>query len=252
MVQKDRNAVTRIFWKTLAAKALIACGALTLLLPGVWLAPELTELRPILFATFPLVFGSLMFPQWLFQGLERMFFVTASTLAARLLVIPAIYLLVRSPADMWLAALINSMSTVVAGGISLMLIARSRLISLCIPSVNDVIGAFRGGWHIFVSTAAISLYTTTNGVLLGFLAGNVALGYFGAADRIRNAAQAGISPICNALYPRLNVLFAQDAAKAYTLVRKALYVINAVTLAAAVTLWAAAPYIVHIGMGAGV
>jgi O-antigen/teichoic acid export membrane protein len=248
-VQNDRNAVTRIFWKTQAAKTLVACAGLALLVLGVLLVPKLIELRPIMFATFPFVVGTVLFPQWLFQGLERMFLVTVSTLSARLLVIPVTYLVVHSPDDTWRAALINSMSTVVAGIVSLTLIARTRLISLWLPSVNDVIGAFRDGWHVFVSTAAVSLYTTTNSVLLGFLAGNVTLGYFGAADKIRNMAQALIAPLSNALYPRVNALFAEDTAKAYALVRKALYSMSAIMLAISVMLWAGAPWVVRIGMG---
>ncbi|MGF6995128.1 O-antigen/teichoic acid export membrane protein [Paraburkholderia sp. GAS32] len=248
-VQNDRDAVSRIFWKTQVAKTLVACVGLALLVLGVLLVPKFIEIRPIMFATFPLVIGTVLFPQWLFQGLERMSFVTISTLSARLLVIPATYLLVHSPDDTWRAALIASMSTVVAGLISLTLIARMRLISFWLPGVSDVIGAFRDGWHVFMATAAISLYTTTNSVLLGFLAGNVTLGYFGAADKIRNVAQSLIAPLSNAMYPRVNALFAEDTVKAYALVRKALYAMSTIMFAVSVMLWALAPWIVRIGMG---
>lgn len=248
-VQDDRDAVSRIFWKTQAAKALVACGGLVLLVLGVLLVPKLIEMRPILFATFPLVVGTVLFPQWLFQGLERMVFVTVSTLSARLLVIPATYLLVHTTDDTWRAALIASMSTVVAGIISLILIVRTKMISRSFPSVGDVIEAFREGWHVFIATAAVSLYTTTNTVLLGFLTGNVTLGYFGAADKIRNVTQALIAPLSNAIYPRVNALFAEDAAKAYALVRKALCAMGVVMFVASVMLWVCAPWIVRIGMG---
>jgi O-antigen/teichoic acid export membrane protein len=248
-VQSDHDAVTRIFWRTQAAKALVACAGLVLLVVGVLLVPKLIELRPIMFATFPFVIGTVLFPQWLFQGLERMFFITVSTLSARVLVIPLTYLLVHAPGDTWLAALINSISTVVAGIVAHALIVRARMISLWMPSADEVMEAFREGWHVFVSTAAVSLYTTTNSVLLGFLAGNVAVGYFGAADKIRNAAQALIGPLSNALYPRVNALFAEDAAKAYALVRKALYSMSAIMLAISAMLWACAPWIVRIAMG---
>lgn len=248
-VQNDRDAVSRIFWTTQVAKTLVACVGLALLVLGVFLVPKMIELRPIMFATFPLVIGTVLFPQWLFQGLERMSFVTVSTLSARLLVIPATYLLVHSPEDTWRAALIASMSTIVAGLISLALIARMRLIAFWLPGVSDVIGAFREGWHVFMATAAISLYTTTNSVLLGFLAGNVTLGYFGAADKIRNVAQSLIAPLSNALYPRVNALFAEDIAKAYALVRKALYAMSIIMFTVSVMLWVLAPWIVRIGMG---
>jgi O-antigen/teichoic acid export membrane protein len=248
-VQNDRDAVSRIFWKTQAAKSLIACVGLALLVLGVLLVPKFIELRPIMFATFPFVVGTVLFPQWLFQGLERMSFVTVATLSARLLVIPATYLLVHSPADTWRAALITSMSTVVAGLFSLTMIARMKLISFRLPGVSDVLEAFREGWHVFLATAAVSLYTTTNSVLLGFLTGNVTLGYFGAADKIRNMTQSLISPLSNALYPRMNALFAEDIVKAYALVRKALYAMSAIMFVASVMLWVLAPWIVRIGMG---
>lgn len=248
-VQNDRDAVSRIFWKTQAAKSLIACVGLALLVLGVLLVPKFIELRPIMFATFPFVVGTVLFPQWLFQGLERMSCVTVATLSARLLVIPATYLLVHSPADTWRAALITSMSTVVAGLFSLTMIARMKLISFRLPGVSDVLEAFREGWHVFLATAAVSLYTTTNSVLLGFLTGNVTLGYFGAADKIRNMTQSLISPLSNALYPRMNALFAEDIVKAYALVRKALYAMSAIMFVASVMLWVLAPWIVRIGMG---
>jgi O-antigen/teichoic acid export membrane protein len=248
-VQNDRDAVSRIFWKTQAAKSLIACVGLVLLVLGVLLVPKFIELRPIMFATFPFVVGTVLFPQWLFQGLERMSFVTVATLSARLLVIPATYLLVHSPADTWRAALITSMSTVVAGLFSLTMIARMKLITFRLPGVSDVVEAFREGWHVFLATAAVSLYTTTNSVLLGFLTGNVTLGYFGAADKIRNMTQSLISPLSNALYPRMNALFAEDIVKAYALVRKALYAMSAIMFVASVMLWVLAPWIVRIGMG---
>ncbi|MFP3565395.1 flippase [Paraburkholderia sp. SIMBA_030] len=248
-VQNDRDAVSSIFWKTQAAKSLIACVGLALLVLGVLLVPKFIELRPIMFATFPFVVGTVLFPQWLFQGLERMSFVTVATLSARLLVIPATYLLVHSPADTWRAALITSMSTVVAGLFSLTMIARMKLISFRLPGVSDVVEAFREGWHVFMATAAVSLYTTTNSVLLGFLTGNVTLGYFGAADKIRNMTQSLISPLSNALYPRMNALFAEDIVKAYALVRKALYAMSAIMFVASVMLWVLAPWIVRIGMG---
>jgi O-antigen/teichoic acid export membrane protein len=248
-VQNDRAAVSRIFWTTQAAKCIVACVGLVLLLIGVLFVPKLSELRLVMFATFPLVVGTVLFPQWLFQGLERMSFVTISTLTSRLLVIPATYLFIHSPDDTWRAALIGSMSTVVAGCLSLIFAARLRLISFYLPSVNEVVDAFRDGWHVFIATAAISMYTTTNSVLLGSLAGNVTLGYFGAADKIRNVAQAVITPLGNALYPRVNALFAEDTQKAFALVRKALHAMNAIMLAVSVMLWVLAPWIVRFGMG---
>jgi O-antigen/teichoic acid export membrane protein len=247
--QNDLEAVSRIFWTTQAAKALVAVGALAFLLIGVFLIPKLAELRPVLLATFPVVIGTVLFPQWLFQGLERMTSVTISMLSARFLLIPLTFFLVHSPDDTWIAALINSMTTIAAGTFAMFLLARSRLVVPMKPRAEDVIEAFKEGWHVFISTAAVSLYTTTNSVILGILAGNIAVGYFGAADKIRNAAQGALGPLANAVYPRVTALFADDVDQAYSLVRKLLCVQTAAMLVVSITLFAGAEWIVRIAMG---
>jgi O-antigen/teichoic acid export membrane protein len=207
---------------------------------------------PVLLATYPLVIGTVLFPQWLFQGLERMTFIAISVLSARVFLLPLTFFLVRSPADTWVASLINSMSMVVAGVVASVLIGRNRLIIALMPSKAGVIEAIREGWHTwhtFISTAAISLYTTTNSVMLGFLAGDVALGYFGVADKVRNVAQAPLGPIANAIYPRVTALFSEDSEMAFGPVRKMLYVIGSTMLLASISLWVGADWIVRIAMG---
>ncbi|MCC8402836.1 flippase [Paraburkholderia sp. MMS20-SJTN17] len=250
-VQYDRYAVSKIFWATQGAKALIAVVCLVILILAAFFVARLREMLPVLLATYPVVIGTVLFPQWLFQGLERMTFTTVSLLSARLLLLPLTFILVRSSADTWIASLISSMSVVVAGIVASILIAKKRLIIPLMPSMADIIGALRDGWHTFISTAAISLYTTTNSVVLGFIAGNAAVGYFGVADKIRNVAQAPLVPIANAIYPRVTALFSEDSDKAFALVRKMFYLAGAAMLLASVGLWASAELIVRIVMGHG-
>ncbi|WP_170982635.1 oligosaccharide flippase family protein, partial [Escherichia coli] len=56
-------------------------------------------------------------------------------------------------------------------------------------------------------------YTTTTVVVLGFICGPVSVGYFNAANTIRNAAQSLMKPIYQAVYPRINSLFEDNYAK---------------------------------------
>lgn len=243
--------LSRIFWTTQVAKALTAVVGFAILLLAAFFVPRLREMLPVLLATYPLVIGTVLFPQWLFHGLERMTFIAISVLSARVLLLPLTFLLVRSPAHTWVATLINSMSVVVAGVVASVLIGRTRLIIALMPSKAGVIEAIREGWHTFISTAASSLYTTTNSVMPGFLAGDVALGYCGVADKVRNVAQAPLGPIANAIYPRVTALFSEDSGMAFGLVRKMLYVLGSTMLLASIALWVGADWIVRIAMGPG-
>lgn len=248
-LQSDRRGISEVFWATQAAKALMGCGGLIVLLLAVALVPRLSELRVILFATYPMVLGAILFPQWLFQGLERMILITFCVLGARAIVIPLTFLLVRSHDDAWIAALLNSTSLALAGVFAILLIARHGLVGRITLSRASVVNAFREGWHAFLSTAAVSLYTTSNSVILGILAGNAAVGYFAAADKIRIAAQSVIGPLSDAVYPRINALFAEDGHRAYSLIRKLLCLQACAMLLLSIVLFFGAGPIVRLVMG---
>ncbi|MBB5463822.1 flippase [Paraburkholderia sp. Cpub6] len=250
-VQNDRYAVSKIFWATQGAKALIAVVCLAMLLLAALFVARLRELLPVLLATYPVVIGTVLFPQWLFQGLEQMTLTTVSMLSARLLLLPLTFVLVHSPADTWIASLISSMSVVAAGLVASFLIVKDRMIVAMVPGKAEILETLRDGWHTFISTAAISLYTTTNSVVLGFIAGDAAVGFFGVADKIRNLAQAPLVPVANAVYPRVTALFSEDSAKAFALVRKMFYLAGSSMLLASVALWGGAELIVRIAMGSG-
>lgn len=247
--QGKREAINQIFWSVQVVKLLIALIILSLLGLLTWIVPSFRAVWPVILSSTPIILGSLLFPQWLFQGLERMGFVAASIMFARLLTIPLIFLWVNNSHDTWLAALIQSCGTIFSGLLACSLIWRKRLIGFMHPKWEDVRQALSDGWHIFISTAAISLYTTINPVLLGILTNNTLVGLFSAADKIRIASQSIISPLSVAVYPRVGALMAKNRQDGLLLVRKLLFIQGGLTLCISFAMWSLAPWIVLFVMG---
>lgn len=249
--RSDKAMCSRIFWEILVTKSCLAVASFLVVTVLVLLIPQFSEMAVLIYACFPLVIGTVMFPQWLFQGMERLGFVSLSVILARLATIPLTFSLVHEQSDAWLAALINSSAPVVSGMIAVAIILRYRLIGRMSVSLPGIMKSLRDGWHVFISSAAISLYTTTNTVVLGLIAGPIQVGYFAAADKIRAAAQSLISPLGNAVYPRVSALMAVDHASAFQLIRRLLLVQGGATFMISVGLFILAPWVVHIAMGSG-
>ncbi len=247
--QQKPETINRIFWSVQAAKLILALGALGLLGLVVWATPQLRAHWPVLLASAPVVLGSVLFPLWLFQGLERMVFVTVCTIAARALAIPLIFWTVQTTEDTWLAALIQACGPLIAGLFACGFIWHQRLVGWAAPHWRDVRQAYSDGWHIFLSTAAISLYTNTNSVLLGLMTNHTAVGLFSAADKIRLACQGLITPFSSAVYPRVSALVAQSPQAGLALVRKVLFIQGGLTFILSCGLWLLAPWIVQFIMG---
>jgi len=247
--RNDRAKVAQIFWSVSWAKALLGLLAFAAVIVASLAVPQLAEMRMVLLAATPMILGSLLFPGWLFQGLERMAVTSAFTIGSQALVVPLTFWLVRDAGDTWLATLIRACAPAVAGLASLAWLYRHRLVEWQPPCWADTRRALAEGWHIFISTAAISVYTTSNQVLLGFLCGPLQVGYYAAADRVRAAAQGVSSVLSNSVYPRVSALMHTNRPAALALVRKLMVIQGGATFLGGCALWLVAPSIVSLLMG---
>ena len=63
---------------------------------------------------FTQILGEMLFPTWYFQGMQKMKLVTYIQLSFRVISLPLIFFLIKSPADIWIYAIISSF-TVISG-----------------------------------------------------------------------------------------------------------------------------------------
>lgn len=215
----DKQKVSEIFWSVIVCKVLMATISLLLMVLTIEFVPKLKEVSDIIYASLLMVLGNLIFPTWLFQGMEKMGTIAVANIISRLFAIPLIFFFVLKPEDAYIAALITSFTTIIAGLISLYLILRNHWIVWFKPSFLDLKKMMSDGWHVFISTAAVSLYTSSTTVILGFISGPVAVGYFVAADKLRQAAQGLITPVAQSFYPRINSTMVKSKAEGFTLIR---------------------------------
>jgi PST family polysaccharide transporter len=174
----------------------------------------------------------------------------AYTLVARAISVPLIFIFVDSASDALAVAAIQSGVFVISGLVSLGLVWHQSLVSWARPALVDIREAARDSWPLFLSVAAISLYTTSNVVVLGFVAGNLAVGQFVAVDKLRQAAQGLITPLSQASYPRVCALMASSPPKAYAFIHRLLLGQGTITLAISLALTIFAGPLVALVLGA--
>lgn len=222
VIRDDKCRVSELFWNILSCKLLLAFVSLVILFMVTMISNKLLDMLPILLAAYGLVLGNVLFPTWLFQGKESMGWIAMANIIARLSAVPLIFIFVNNPSDSWVAAFISGITSILAGLIGLWFIYRQSWISWNRPSWMRMSQELGKGWHVFLSDVAISLYTTSTTVILGFIAGPIAVGFYVAADKLRQAVQGLIGPVSQALYPRINATMAKDKAKAFGIIRKLL------------------------------
>jgi PST family polysaccharide transporter len=131
-----------------------------------------------------------------------------------------IFLLIHKADDYILVPIINSLGLIVVGVIGLYIAITTFNIKIEMPTREDIIYHLKEGWHVFISTIAINMYTTTNTFLLGLLTNNTLVGYYSIAEKMIMAVNGLLNPISQALYPYISRSVNDDKKTSIIFIRK--------------------------------
>lgn len=225
-VARDKpDEIARIYWTTLAAKSLLlGVSALAVALIVV-ATPSFRQDWPVFAASGLLLVGNVVFPQWYFQGLERLREVAATQAVAKLVAAACIITLVHARDDRVIAAVILSAPQLLAVAAALVLrkpLAPERFHR---PSMREIRQALGRSGHLFAASISTTLYLHTNTFVLGLMRGPEAVALYSLANRLISAMQALVTPVAQALFPRASLLFAENRAQAWHLLKRVAWVL---------------------------
>jgi PST family polysaccharide transporter len=222
----DIEKVSRIFSSIMLIKFCFMLLSFVILSALVFSIPKFRADWGLYYCCFGFVIGNILFPIWLFQGMERMKFIAALNLIAKTIFLVAIFVFVKKQADYFYVPLLAAIGGIVAGVLSLVIAVKRFRVRLKPVSVADMAHELREGWHIFISTAAISLYTTSNTFILGLLTNNTIVGYYSAAEKIIRSSQRLLNPISQTIYPYISKLVADSRERAIKFVEKSFLLVG--------------------------
>jgi O-antigen/teichoic acid export membrane protein len=245
----DEVQLRRLFWGTLLAKLMLTVVALVGLALAAALLPTIREHWLAIAAGVISVAATGLSVNWFLQGQQRMAAFAAASLTGRLLTIPLIILLVHSPDDVAMAVAIHGVGQLVAALASLFVSLR---ISPLLPIRIEPRFALRqvaDGWHQFISTVAVALYTQANALFVGIRAGQVEAGLITGSQRLQGAFLGLIQPVVLALYPYVNRLTVTDPPHAVRVMVKVLVALSGYGCALGLAMYLSAPYVVPLFLG---
>jgi len=249
LVRDDPEKLSCLFSAVMIVKiALMLIGFITMLVV-VWAVPTFREDWLLYCLVFLAVVGNVLFPVWLFQGLERMSHIAFFNILARMLVVIAIFVFIHQQSDYKLAAALQAGGMVMTGLLAIIFIQRMIRLNLHWPGIAYLWQVLFDGWHIFLSTAAIGLYTSSNVFILGLLTNPTAVGYFAAAEKIIRAAQGLVAPVSQAAYPHVAALNSSSRQEALNFLTKLLRIQGAATLIISMLLFVLVEPIVYFLFG---
>lgn len=117
------------------------------------------------------------------------------------------------------------------------------------PTMSGVREMLKEGWALFLSTAAVSVYTTGNPFLVGLLTNATVVGYYSIAEKVVMAVVSFLGPIAVAAYPRFSRMAAEERGEVLRWGKRMLVWMGGVGLGLAGCLVLGAPWIVQLVVG---
>lgn len=205
--RNDIQKISKIFSAVIFIKLMISviCGTVLLMLI---LSFEQFRNQSLLFIyTFGIVIGDALIPVWLFQGMEKMKFITIVNFVSRLTFTLLIFVFVKSESDYLIVPLFTTYGYLIAGVLSFIIAYKTFKLYVVWPNIKEIKIQLKESWPLFVSTFSINLYRNANVLLLGLLTNYTLVGYYSSAEKVIKGMQSIISPVSDALFPYMSKKF---------------------------------------------
>lgn len=196
----DYQKLTRHVQELFIINTLMCIIAYAAFFTAVAIIPQLQEERPLYIVISLTIFFNVIGMEWLYKGLEEYTYITIRSLIFKLIAFVLLFILVKSPSDY-----------VIYGGISIFAASASNIMNF-IHSRKYIswkpVKNYNFRQHLksivvfFAMSCATMIYLHIDAVMLGFMKGNEAVGYYDASMKIRIVLVSLVTSLGAVLLPR--------------------------------------------------
>lgn len=204
--RKNKKKVSKILSAVLSTKAILCLLSFVILVAVVSIVPQFRAHELVFYFMFGSIIGQALMPIWFFQGVENMKYLTYSNLFSKVLFTLLIFVVINSPSDYVYVTLFQSLGSILAGGVALLVVLLHFRVEFFIPSLSAIYKQLKDGWHIFISNFSIISYNNSNLFILGLFADPTIVGYYSIPEKITFAVRQVIGAFSNAIYPKICLL----------------------------------------------
>ena len=202
--RNNKEKVSKIFSNVLWARCLLTIFSGLLLLIAVCIIPYFRSNAAIIWITFLLVPGYILFPDWFFQAIEKMKYTTIFNLIFKLIFTVAVFIFIRDRDDYLIQPLLTTLGYLVCGIGALYLILWKWGYTLYCPRWKDILITIKESTDVFLNNLMPNLYNSFSVMLLGFFGGATANGLYEGGSKFPVIFYNFQSVLSRAFYPFLS------------------------------------------------
>lgn len=199
----DKEKVSQIFSNVLWSRCLLTLISGCLLLVLIAVVPYFRNNAAVILITFLMIPGHIMFPDWMFQAIEKMKYTTIFNLLMKLLFTIAVFIFIHKKEDYLIQPLLSTVGYLICGIGALYLILHKWGYTLYRPKWKEMIKTIKCSTDVFINNIMPNLYNSFSVMLLGFFCGATANGLYEGGNKFPSIFYQFQSVLSRAFYPFL-------------------------------------------------
>jgi len=199
--RENKEKVSEIFSSVMMIKVALLILSFLIMTSIVFFFEKFRKNWLIYYLTFGIVIGHALFPVWLFQGMEKMRYITVIEVGIKFVFLILVFMFIHNANDYWKVPLLNAIGTIIGGIISLFIVFRNFNIKCYILDLKSYFRYLKASTSLFLSQFSISLFNQANTLIGGLIFSYTLLGYYNAAEKLFTALRNIFGIVFRVLYP---------------------------------------------------
>ncbi len=155
--------------------------------------------------SFFICLNELLFPQWFFQGIEKIKYITIVNLLIKSVFLIFIFFLINSKSDYLRVPLLNALGAFIGGLVVLYILFVKEGINFYIPKKKTMFVYIKKNMPLFLSDLVISVKDRLNIIFIGHFLGKGEVPVYDLGIRLTSALLSLVGVINNAIFPKMAI-----------------------------------------------
>lgn len=202
MHRDNKEMLSRIVCSVFYTRALIWLIGFVIYMMLVILLPNYRTHFTLFILTYAMTLNELLFPQYFYQGIEKMKFTALSNFAIKLIFIILVFVLVKKPDDYIYVPILYAIGYSLAGMVALFVIFFNMKIEWTKPDMTMIKYLFKESMPIFATDVMCTIKDKFNYLLLGSMTGMANVVTYDLALKLSNILQQPFTIFKTVTFPQ--------------------------------------------------
>lgn len=201
--RSDNNKVSNIFSTVIFARLLLVIISFFILLVLIYFIPLFYSNRLILLLTFLYIPSYSIFPEWFFQAMEKMKYITILNLVSKIFFTICIFIIVKDKSDFIYQPILVSLGFFMSGIFSFYIIINKFKVKIRFPGCKSIVMSLKKSFDMFINILFPNLYSNITTIFLRSFGGELAVGIFDGGNKFIEFSQRITNIFSRIFYPFL-------------------------------------------------